>query len=138
MTALLTIIVLVLVAIAIRQMTKIFELSQATSENTEIANDKDNKLNGYLMFIFLCFIYVLTIYCLLKWGDLPLLSNSASEHGKDIDRLMLISLGLIFFVQTITQALLHYFAFKYRETEVKFWMLKFYFSVDTSCFIAVN
>ncbi len=114
MTALLTFIVLVLVAIAIWQMTKIFELSQATTENTEIANDKDNKLNGYLMFTFLIFIYLLTIYCFWKWGDLPLVSNSASEHGKDIDRLMLISFGLIFFVQTVTQALLHYFAFKYR------------------------
>ncbi len=119
MTALLTIIVLVLVAIAIWQMTKIFELSQATTDTSEIANDKDNKINGYLMFAFLGFIYLLTIYSVIKWGDLPLLSNSASEHGKDIDRLMIISLVIIFIVQTITQALLHYFAFKYRGEKGK-------------------
>nr|MBP6558377.1 cytochrome c oxidase subunit II [Flavobacterium sp.] len=32
----------------------------------------------------------------------------------EVDRLMMISMVLIFFVQTVTQALLHYFAFKYR------------------------
>jgi len=42
------------------------------------------------------------------------MSNSASEHGVEVDRLMWISMILIFFVQTITQALLHYFSFKYR------------------------
>jgi cytochrome c oxidase subunit 2 len=119
MTALLTFIVLVLVAIAVWQLTKIFELSQATTENSEIANDKDNNLNGYLMFGFLGFIYILTIYCFYKWGDLPLVSNAASEHGKDLDTLMLISFALIFFVQTITQALLHYFAYKYRGQKGK-------------------
>jgi cytochrome c oxidase subunit 2 len=48
------------------------------------------------------------------WGDLPLTSNSASEHGPEIDRLMIISMVVIFIVQTITQFLLHYFAFKYK------------------------
>ena len=33
---------------------------------------------------FLIFIYVITIVCFVKWGDLPLMSNSASEHGPDI------------------------------------------------------
>src|SRR5690606_1624772 len=42
-----------------------------------------------------------------------LLPESASEHGKDIDQLMLISMVIIIIVQVITQFLLHYFAFKY-------------------------
>lgn len=118
MTALLTIIVLVLVAIAIWQMTKIFELSQASADNSQIASDKDNKLNGYLMYGFLVFIYLLTIYSLWKWGGV-VLGTPASEHGKDYDNLMLISLVLIFIVQFITQALLHYFAYKYRGEKGK-------------------
>ncbi|WP_340075278.1 cytochrome c oxidase subunit II [Leptobacterium sp. I13] len=118
MTALLTIIVLVLVFIAIWQMTKIFELSQASADNSQIANDKDNKLNGNLMFLFLIFIYLLTIYSFWKWGHV-ILGTPASEHGKEIDQLMLISFALIFFVQTITQALLHYFAYKYRGQKGK-------------------
>lgn len=116
MTSLLVISVLVLLAVAIWQLTKIFDLSQVgkTSDDNEVANDRDNNINGYLMFAFVGFIYVFTIYSVVKWGHYPLLSNSAAEHGTDIDRLMWISLILIFVVQTITQALLHYFSFKYR------------------------
>ena len=40
--------------------------------------------------------------------------EAASEHGSEYDNLMWISFAIIFFVQTITQALLHYFAYKYR------------------------
>lgn len=119
MTALLTIIVLVFILVAIWQMVKIFDLAQAKSENSQIANDKDNTINGYLMMGFLAFIYIITIVCFAKWGDLPLMSNSASEHGPTIDNLMIISMVIIFFVQTITQFLLHYFAFKYKGEKGK-------------------
>ena len=113
MTALLTLTVLVLVAIAIWQMTKIFELSQNKTERAEIANDSDNKNNGYLLFGFLVFIYGITIFSFAKYGKV-LLPEAASEHGGDYDQLMLVSMGIIFFVQTVTQALLHYFGYKYR------------------------
>lgn len=54
MTSLLVIIVLVLLAVAIWQLTKIFDLTQvgAHSDNSQVANDKDNNVNGYLMFAF--------------------------------------------------------------------------------------
>ncbi len=119
MTSLLVIIVLVLLAVAIWQLTKIFDLTQvgAHSDNSQIASDKDNNVNGYLMFAFLVFIYLTMIICVVKFGDLPLMSNSASEHGQDVDNLMWISMILIFVVQILTQALLHYFAYKYRGKE---------------------
>ncbi len=116
MTSLLIIIVLVLLAIALWQLTKIFDLTQvgATNKNkTQVADDNDNNLQGYLLFGFLGFIYIFTIYGLLTWGKLTL-GVAASEHGAIIDNLFTISLVLIFFVQTVTQALLYYFAFKYR------------------------
>jgi len=47
------------------------------------------------------------------------LPNAASEHGSDYDNLMWISFAIIFFVQTITQALLHYFSYKYRGEKGK-------------------
>ncbi|WOD42082.1 cytochrome c oxidase subunit II [Hwangdonia lutea] len=119
MTALLTIIVLVFILIAIWQMVKIFDLAQAKIENTQIATDKDNTVNAYLMMAFLAFIYVITIISFVYWGDLPLMSNSASEHGPTIDNLMIISMVVIFIVQTITQFLLHYFAFKYKGEKGK-------------------
>lgn len=115
MTSLLVFIVLVLIGVAVWQLTKIFDLTQVgeAKDNSEVANDKDNSVNGYLMFGFLGFIYIFTIYSLVAWGEF-VLGTPASEHGKDVDNLMEISLVLIFFVQTITQFLLHYFAFKYK------------------------
>ncbi|KIX20946.1 cytochrome C oxidase subunit II [Flavobacterium sp. 316] len=115
MTSLLIFLVLVLIGIAIWQLTKIFDLTQVgvDSDNSEVANDKDNSVNGYLMFAFVGFIYIFTIYSLFEWSDL-VLGTPASEHGVEVDNLMYISMLLIFFVQTVTQFLLHYFAFKYR------------------------
>lgn len=114
MTVFLTILVLVSIMVAIWQLVKIFDLANADSTDSPVATDKDNRVNGYLMMGFLAFIYIITIVSMANWGDLPLLSNSASEHGPQIDNLMIVSLVIIFIVQTITQFLLHYFAFKYK------------------------
>lgn len=114
MTAFLTTIIVLFIAVAIWQMVKIFDLAQLGASNDQVATDKDNKLNGYLMIGFLIFIYAITIACFIYLGDQPLVSNSASEHGLEIDSLMIISMVVIFIVQIFTQFLLHYFAFKYR------------------------
>lgn len=113
MTTLLILAVLVLVTIAIWQMTKIFELSQIGTANSQVANDKDNRYNGYLLFLFLIFIYAITIFSFWKYGKF-LLPEAASEHGASYDQLELASYAIIFTVQAITQVLLHYFGFKYR------------------------
>ena len=113
MTPLLTIVVLVLVAIAIWQMTKIFELSQIRASNSQVASETDNKYNGYLMFAFLIFLYGITIFSFWKYTKV-LLPEAASEHGGGYDSLMALSFVIIFIVQTLTQFLLHYFAYKYR------------------------
>ena len=118
MTTLLILAVLVLVAIAIWQMTKIFELSQIKAVDSQIANVTDNKYNGYLLFAFLVFIYGITIFSFWKYSKM-LLPEAASAHGAEYDNLMLVSMAIIFFVQTITQALLHYFGYKYRGEEGK-------------------
>ncbi len=118
MTIVLTLAVLALVSIAIWQMTKIFELSQIKTENSQIANDEDNKYNGYLMFAFMLFTYGITIFSFWKYSKF-LLPEAASEHGANYDYLMLISFVIIFIVQFITQALLHYFAYKYRGEKGK-------------------
>ena len=100
MTGLLTILILLGITIAIWQMVKIFDLAQVNKDLSQVANDNDNKVHGYLMLAFLGFIYGITIVSFALWGDLPLTSNSASEHGPEIDRLMIISMVVIFIVQT--------------------------------------
>ncbi|RTZ08428.1 cytochrome c oxidase subunit II [Flavobacterium sp. GSP6] len=115
MTSLLVIIVLALLAVALWQLTKIFDLTQvgSNSDSSEVATDNDNNVQGYLMFGFLAFIYIFSIYGFFAWGPL-VLHTSASAHGEQVDYLMNITWILIFIVQAITQVLLHYFAFKYR------------------------
>ena len=118
MTIFLTLTVLVLVAISIWQITKIFELSQPKKVNTQVADDVDNQWNGQLMFAFMIFIYAITLFSFWKWGDV-MLPSSSSEHGIEYDNLLWISFAIIFFTQTITQGLLHYFAYKYRGQKGK-------------------
>jgi len=114
MTTLLIFTIVLFVAVAMWQMVKIFDLAQVGASNNQVATDKDNKFNGYMMIAFLIFIYAITIASFVYLGDLPLTSNSASEHGHGLDSLMIISMVVIFIVQTITQFLLHYFAYKYK------------------------
>lgn len=122
MNSLLILIVVVLLGVAIWQLTKIFHLTQVGAgrpgEDTEVATDADNKVHGYLMFAFVGFIYLFTIFSMWKWGGL-VLGVSASAHGPQYDNLMNISMVLIFVVQIITQFLLHYFAFQYRGEKGK-------------------
>lgn len=113
MTGFLIIAVLVLFAVAVWQMKGIFQMSQINKgDDSQIANDKDNRFNAKLMLLFLVFFYVFLIYGFWKWSSV-LLPQAASEHGQDIDLLMLISMVIIMIVLVITQFLLHYFAFKY-------------------------
>ncbi|GAA3727696.1 cytochrome c oxidase subunit II [Flavobacterium ginsengisoli] len=120
MTSLLVIIVVVLLAVALWQLTKIFDLTQvgASSSDSQVASDNDNNIQGYIMFGFLAFIYIFTIYGLLKWGGLAL-HTPASEHGLLVDNLMNITWVLIFLVQFITQGLLYWFSFKNRGNKDK-------------------
>ncbi len=115
MNSILVLIVLVLLAIAIWQLTKIFDLTQVgiIKDDSSVATNRDNNIQGYISFGFLAFIYVFTIYSVWNWGHF-MLHTPASAHGEVIDNLFNITLALIFFVQSITQFLLYYFTFKYR------------------------
>ena len=115
MTIILSIITVVLLSISVWQIAKIFEVSNLgkKKDDSQVANHKDNDLQGKLMFAFLVFIYLVTIFSFVSYTKV-LLPESASEHGVTYDSLFFISFALIMFVQIITQALLHYFSYKYR------------------------
>ncbi|MBO2543917.1 cytochrome c oxidase subunit II [Salegentibacter mishustinae] len=114
MTVFLVIIVLALLAVTGWQMSKIFQLSKGPgAESAEIANDNDNRQQAKLMLWFMIFLYVGMAYSFWHWSKLYL-PQAASEHGNEVDTLMFISIGLIMVVQVITQALLHWFAYKYQ------------------------
>lgn len=119
MTAFLVVLIIILFGISVWQMSRIFQLAQKKPINhPEIASDKDNNVQGYLMMGFLAFIYILAIVSFWLWSD-TLLPESASEHGQEIDNLMLISMIVIFAAGILTQWLLHYFAFIYRGNKTR-------------------
>ena len=115
MTIIFSIITVVLLSISVWQIAKIFEVSNLgkKKDDSQVAIHKDNDLQGKLMFAFLVFIYLVTIFSFVSYTKV-LLPESASEHGVTYDSLFFISFALIMFVQIITQALLHYFSYKYR------------------------
>ena len=115
MIIVLSIIIVALLSISVWQIVKIFEVSNLGKkrDDSQIANHKDNDIQGKLMFAFLVFIYLVTIFSFVSYTKV-LLPEAASEHGGTYDRLFFISFALIMIVQIITQALLHYFSFKYR------------------------
>ena len=124
MTIIFSIITVILLSISVLQIVKIFEVSNLgkRKDDSQVANYKDNDLHGKLMFAFLVFIYLVTIFSFASYTKV-LLPEAASEHGKTYDTLFFVSFALIMFVQIVTQALLHYFSYKYRglkETKAEF------------------
>jgi cytochrome c oxidase subunit 2 len=119
MTVYLIIIVIALFAVTVWQMSKIFDLSRDShTDSSQVANERDNKINGYLMLMFVIFIYVISIYCFWHYSKFYL-PEASSAHGSEVDTLMFISIALIMFTLVITQGLLHWFAFKYRGEKGK-------------------
>ncbi|UJH90861.1 cytochrome c oxidase subunit II [Antarcticibacterium sp. 1MA-6-2] len=120
MTVFLIIIVVALFAITVWQLTKIFQLSRDTNsiDNSQVASDKDNKMQGNLMLAFGIAFYVFMLYSFWTWSDRALPAAS-SAHGLEYDTLLWISLAVIMVVQILTQGLLHYFAFKYQGRKGK-------------------
>ena len=69
MTVFLVIIVLALLAVTGWQISKIFQLSKGSDEDTsQVANDKDNRTHGILMLAFVIFLYVITIFCFWEYS----------------------------------------------------------------------
>lgn len=120
MTVFLVLIVIILFAVAVLQMSKIYKLSKGntTVDDGEVATGKDNRINAKLFLMFMIFLYFLMIYCFWHYSKFYL-PEASSAHGGKYDTLMFVSIGLIMLVQVITQFLLHYFAYKYNGQEGK-------------------
>ncbi len=110
---LIILLVIVLGAIAIAQLIRVYELSsrlRKTGEH-EISN-RDNRLNGNLMMIFMIALYVGFIWLMLKYGWTGR-GDAASVHGHEVDWLMNLNFIIIIAVFFLTNTLLFYFAYKY-------------------------
>ena len=110
MKALFYILVFILIATAIWQFFKLLGLTK----KEQVATEKENNINGWLMLGLGGFLYGLMLYSMFQGRVVLLPQQSASLEGEDIDNLFVITMGLILVVQFITQFLIYFFTFKYR------------------------
>jgi cytochrome c oxidase subunit 2 len=98
-----------------------FQISKASEyvaviKGVEKARKQDNRINGFLLLLFLILGLIGVYYCNQKLGG-KILGPSASIQGVDIDRMMWITLAMTGFVFIITQIALFWFAFKYQASD---------------------
>lgn len=110
-----TIAVIVLVFVVIFQIAKASEYVSIL-KGEESSRKQNNKINGFLMIVFLILGLIGVYYChqLLKGR---LLGESASKEGERVDEMMNITITVTGIVFLITQVLLFWFAYRFQEKE---------------------
>ena len=91
-------------------------LTQVLKLNNKLPNVNWNKINAYLLALFLVAGAIGIIYE-MQIHTKYLLPQAASIHGESIDQLFMITLIITAVVFVITQILLFFFSFKYRHKE---------------------
>ena len=114
---LITLIVIVLGAIAIAQLVRIYELSSKLRKRGEHEiSTRDNNLNGKMMFGFMFLLYAFFIWLMMEYGWTGR-GDAASTIGKETDWLLNLNFVIISAVFFLTNTLLFYFTYKYVRKE---------------------
>ena len=117
MTMFLTIAVVVLIFVVIFQIAKVSEYVSVL-KGEEVSRKQSNKINGYLMVVFLVLGLVGVWYCNNLLFDKTLLAHdSASVEGARVDSMLWVTLAISGIAFIATQVLLFGFAYKYQENE---------------------
>ncbi len=117
MTILLTTAVIILVFIVIFQIAKASEYVSVL-KGEETSRKQNNKLNGFLMVVFLVLGLIGVWYCNeLYFGKTLLAYDAASVEGARVDSMLWITLAVTGIVFIATQIILFGFAYKYQEKE---------------------
>ena len=112
-----------LIAIVVLVFLVIFQISKASEyvsilKGEEKSRKQNNKINGFLMIVFLILGLIGVWWCNdILYSRSGLEVGAASSEGKSIDTMMWITIiitGIVFF---ITQILLFWFSFKYQESD---------------------
>jgi cytochrome c oxidase subunit II len=88
----------------------------AVMRGLEKARKQTNKINGFLLLVFLIAGLIGVYYCNEKLKG-KILGAAASDHGVLVDRMLYITLAITFIVFVITQVALFWFSFKYQESD---------------------
>jgi len=117
MVKLLIYVAIALGLILVFQLMRIYQLSaEMKGKNTGIANDKDNNRQGVNALIFVTAFFTFLIWLIFKYKDM-MLPEAASDVGKTSDNLFYLNWVILFVVFFITEAILFYYAFKYRKNK---------------------
>src|SRR5215510_3063338 len=88
----------------------------AVIRGEEKAKKQNNRVNGFMLLLFLIAGLIGVYYCNERLRG-KILGPSASEQGVIIDRMMWITLAMTGFIFVITQVALFWFAYKYQESD---------------------
>ena len=115
MTMFLTIAVVVLIFVVIFQIAKASEYVSVL-KGEEVSRKQNNKINGFLMVVFLVLGLVGVWYCNNLLFDKTLLAHdAASVEGARVDSMLWVTLAVTGIVFIATQIILFVFAYKYQE-----------------------
>jgi len=90
----------------------------AVMRGEEKSRKQNNKINAFLLLMFLILGLIGVYYCNVKYGGKILqFGSAASNHGVDVDNMMYITLIITGIVFVITQVALFWFAYKYQEAD---------------------
>ncbi len=90
----------------------------AVMRGEEKSRKQNNRINGFLLLVFLILGLIGVYYNNEKLGGKILqFGSAASDHGHDVDNMMKITLIITGIVFVITQFILFFFAYKYQESD---------------------
>ncbi len=90
----------------------------AVLRGEERARKQTNKVNAFLLLVFLIAGLIGVYYCNEKLKG-HILGAPASDHGVLIDRMLYITIAITFIVFIITQVALFWFSYKYQESDTR-------------------
>lgn len=104
---------IILAVLAVGYLVRVFELaSSLKGKRPEEVTEKDNRLMSRIMITFVVFLFCFVGWQLKNygWRTLP---EAASIHGKELDWLFNVNMGILWTVFVLTHILLFFFAYKY-------------------------
>lgn len=113
MMKLLILLVVVLGAVAIAQLARVYELtSRLRNKREEDISPADNRMNGRLMWAFMVAYFAFFAWLVYAYGD-KMLPVAASEHGVETDELLNFNWLILLIAFLLTNVLLFVFAGRY-------------------------
>ena len=113
------VVVVTLLLVALAQLMKVYDLASKSrgDRSEEKVTRGENIFNANLLLVFMVAYFAFIIWLILKFGMNGGLFEAASEHGKDLDSLLLFNWWIILPVFFLTNGVLFVFSWKYYYRE---------------------